>query len=636
MFDGIRKHQKLLQFALLLLILPAFVFLGVSGYQTDEKDPGVAKVGTTTITTREYNAALQQQLDQVRQAMGEQADMSKVDTPEARKQLLDNIISRKVLEQHASESNVSVSRKAVFDALNSNPMLKKDDGTFDEVRYKALIQAQGQTPEVFEAQISKDMASRLMIEALAQSAISSSAISSKVAALTEQVRVAKALNFKTTEFLAKAQPTDEQVKTYYDKNQAQFKTEESAKVEYLVLNADALAGQIALNPDDLRTYYEQNKQRFGTKEQRRASHIFFTASKTASESVKKAAKAGAEAALLAVQKEPAKFAEIARSRSQDAGSAEKGGDLGFFAKDGLVQAVADAAWVLKEGEISGLVESEDGYHVVKLTGIKPGDVKPFDAVKAEAEAELKRQQATKKFSESVEGFTNSVYEQADSLKGAADKFKLVIQTAQGLSRDAPQPGAGVVLSNAKLLKAIFSDDALVKKRNTEAIEVTPGTLVSARVIEYTPAATKPLDQVKANVVQILQAEQAKKEAVTQGEVALKALQGGGPANQFTDPALTISRMTPSNLGRESVEAIFRANEAKLPAYVGVATESGYTVFMVTEVKAGEGKEVDARKPQLQGQVNGLFQQQEFLAFTDNLKNRFKITRNEALILKQDK
>jgi peptidyl-prolyl cis-trans isomerase D len=193
-----------------------------------------------------------------------------------------------------------------------------------------------------------------------------------------------------------------------------------------------------------------------------------------------------------------------------------------------------------------------------------------------------------------------------------------------------------VLSNAKLLKAIFSDDALVKKRNTEAIEVTPGTLVSARVIEYTPAATKPLDQVKATVVQILKAEQAKKEAVTQGEVALKALQGGGPASKFTDPALTISRMTQSNLERESVEAIFRANEAKLPAYVGVVTETGYSVFMVTEVKTGEGKEVDARKPQLQGQVNGLFQQQEFLAFTDNLKNRFKITRNEALVLKQDK
>jgi peptidyl-prolyl cis-trans isomerase D len=635
MFDGIRKHQKLLQFALLLLILPAFVFFGVSGYQRENKEQSVAKVGDATISTREYNEALQRQLDQIRQMTGGQTDVSQFDTPEARKQLLESLIARKALEQHSINSNISVSRKAVFDALNNIPTLKKADGTFDDVRYKALLQAQGQTPEMFEAQFSKDLSSGIIIEALSQSALGSSAVADKVATLTEQVRVAKLMSFKTADFAPKVLPTDEQIKTYFDKNQALFKTEESAKVEYLVLNADAVAGQVKLNPEDVKTFYEQNKQRFGTKEQRRASHIFFEAAKSASDSVKKTAKAKADAALAAVQKDPAKFADLAKTLSQDAGSADKGGDLGFFAKDGIVAAVADAAWALKDNEVSPVVESEDGFHVVKLTGVQAGDVKPFDAVKAEIEADLKRQQSTKLFSESAEGFTNSVYEQADSLKAAADKYKLVVQTAQGLSRNAPQPGAGAVLSNPKLLKAIFSDDALTKKRNTEAIEVAPGTLVSARVVEYTPSAVRPLEQVKPVVVLKIQGEEGKKQAIAAGEAKLKELVGGA-SGTFTDTSITVSRVVKTELDKASVDAIFRASESKLPAYVGAKTDSGYNVFQVVEVKAGEGKEVEGRKAQLQGRVDGVFQQQEFVAFTDNLKSRFKVSRKEAAILKQDK
>jgi peptidyl-prolyl cis-trans isomerase D len=638
MFDGIRKHQKLLQFALLLLILPAFVFFGVSGYTPDSKEITVAKVGDAVVSEREFNQALERQLDQIRQMTGGQSDIKQFDTPEARKVLLENLISRKVMEQHASQAHLVASRKAVFDALNQIPSLKNPDGTFNQEQYKNVLRAQGQSPEAFEAQFAKDLTAGAMVEALTASAFGSSAVADNIAALTEQVRVVKTLPFKSIDFAAKIVPTDEQIKSYFDKNQAQFKTEESAKIEYLVLNADALASQVKLDPDAVKTYYEQNKQRFGAKEQRRASHIFFEAAKSASDSVKKTAREGAAAALAQVLKDPSQFAQIAKSKSQDAGSADKGGDLGFFTKDGLVQAVADAAWALKDGEISPqVVESEDGYHVVKLTGIQPGDAKPFEAVKAEIEADLKRQQASRLFSESAEGFTNTVYEQADSLKSAADKYKLVIQTAQGVSRNAPQPGSGPVLSNPKLLKAIFSDDSLQKKRNTEAVEVSTGTLVSARVLEYLPAAVKPLDQVKAVVIQKLQAEEGKKQATAQGEAKLKEIIAGGAASAvFTEPALTVSRMNPTTLDRPTMEAVFRASDAKLPSFVGVSTDTGYVIVQLLEVKKGEGKEVDGRRAQLQGQVDGIVQRQEFTAFTDNLKSRFKVSRQEGAILKKEK
>ncbi len=633
MFDGIRKHQKLLQFVLLLLILPAFVFFGVSGYQRENKEQYVAKVGDTQISSREYEQAVSNQLDQIRQMTGGQTDISQFDTPETRQKLLESLIARKALEQHALASNITVPKRAIFDALNQFPEFKKSDGSFDDKKYRDLLQAQGQTPEAFEARFSNNLAANSVMEALMTSNIPSNTVSEKIARLSEQVRVVRVLNFKSTDFSGKFTPSDEQVKGYFEKNKDTFKTEESAKVEYLVLNADAISGQIKLNPSDVQTYYDQNKSRFGSKEERRASHILFEAEKSASDGAKKEARAKAEAVLAEVKKDPSKFADLAASKSQDAGSAAKGGDLGFFAKDGLVPAVADAAWALKEGEVSGVVESEFGFHIVKLTGVKGGEVKPFDAVRAEIEADLKRQQASKLFSESAEGFNNTVYEQADSLKPAADKFKLVIQTAQGLSRNAPQPGAGPILANPKLLKAIFSDDALVKKRNTEAVEVSPGTLVSARVLEYSPSAVKPLEQVKAGIVQTLQAEEGSKQAVAQGETKLKELKPGTPSEAFVEAPITLSRFVQTNLEGPVIEAAFRAKEAQLPAYVGAKTDKGYVVLQVLEVKAGDSKEAQGRKAQLQGQVDGAVAQQESIAFTDNLKSRLKVIRKEGAIAK---
>ena len=637
MFDAIRTHQKLLQFLLLILILPAFVFFGVSGYQRGDSEETVATIGDVSITKREYDQALQRQLDQVRQMVGDQADLKQFDTPEARKTLLEGLIAQKVSQVHAKFSHVQVTDGQLRETLLGIPSLRRPDGSFDSDRYKALLSAQGQSPESFEANYRKELSGSLMPEAIALSALTPKTVKDQIALLSEEVRTAKPLSFSANQYLAKVTSTDEQLKAWFDKNPEQFRTAESAKVEYAVLSLDSIMARIAPNQDELKTYYEQNKAKYGSPEQRRASHVLFNLSADANDAAKAAARAKAEAALAEIKKDPAKFADVAKAKSEDAGSSEKGGDLGFFAVDGMVKAVADAAYALKDGEVSSVVQSESGFHIVKLTGIKPAVVQAFDVVKGEIEAEYKRLQATKQFAESAEGFTNLAYEQGDNLKAVADKYKLAVQTAENVSRlPAPQPGAGQVLSNSKLLNTLFSETSIRGRKNTEAVEIAPSTLVSARIIDYTPAAVKPFESVKADVTKRVQSEQARKLAITSGDSKLKDLQTGKVQPEgFGDGVLTVSRLNPAGLPKASVEAIFRASSLKLPAYVGVEDDGGYTVYQVLSKKVGEGDEVQKRRATLEQRADTSQTQQEFITYTDNLKKRIPIKRTETKLAKSD-
>ena len=643
MFDAIRTHQKLLQFLLLILILPAFVFFGVSGYQRGNSEETVATIGDVSITKREYEQALQQQLDQVRRMVGDQADMKQFDTPEARKTLLEGMIAQKVSQVHAKASHVQITDGQLRETLLGIPSLRKPDGSFDSDRYKTLLSAQGQTPESFEANYRKELSGGLMPEAIALSALTPKTVKDQIALLSEEVRTAKPLTFSSSQYLAKVTPTDEQMKSWFEKNPEQFRTVESAKVEYAVLSLESIMARITPNQDELKTYYEQNKAKYGSPEQRRASHVLFNLSADANDAAKAAARAKAEAALAEIKKDPAKFADVAKAKSEDAGSAEKGGDLGFFAADGMVKAVADAAYSLKDGEVSGVVQSESGFHIIKLTGIKVAAAQAFEAVKGEIEAEYKRVQATKQFAESAEGFTNLAYEQGDNLKAVADKYKLSVQTAENVSRlptpqqaAAPQPGAGQVLSNPKLLKTLFSETSIRQRKNTEAVEIAPSTLVSARIIDYTPAAVKPFESVKAEVVKRVQTEQARKLAIASGDAKLKELQTSKVQPEgFGDGALTVSRLNPAGLSKASVEAIFRASSFKLPAYVGLEDDAGYTVYQVLSKKVGEGDEVQKRRATIEQRADTSQTQQEFITYTDNLKKRLPIKRTETTLAKSD-
>ena len=633
MFDSIRKHQRLLQFILLLLIFPAFVFFGVSGYDSFlSNDDSVAKVDGQKILRQEYDQSMRRQLDQLRQLLGDQADPKILDTPAARQEVLDGLIAQRVLLTQANELHLVVSDARLRSQIMEIPGLVKPDGGFDLERYQAMLKSQGMNEAMFEHQLRRDLAMQLLPDAASQSAFLPNTVVERLIALQQETREVREDLVKAADFVDKVKAGDDQLRKFYDDNARLFETRESARVEYVVLSAEELAQQVTLNEDEVRGYYTQNRSRYGTPEQRQASHVLIKVEPGAKEADKQAALAKAKA-VQAQARGGGDFAALAKAQSQDPGSAPQGGDLGLFTREAMVKPFADAAFAMKVGEISEVVESEFGYHVIKLTAIQPGAEKPFEAVRATIETELKRQQAAKRYAEAAEAFTNLVYEQSDSLKPAAERFKLAIQTVDALER-VPAGGAAQkpALTNPKLLAALFSPDSIKSKRNTEAVEIGGNTLVSARIVEHYPAQKKPFETVRADVLTRFTAQESRRLAREAGEARLKALQGGEAAGNGLSEARTVARSGAPQIPPDALEPVYRAPAAKLPSWVGVSLSDGsYGLYQVLKATPPTAETIAKQRPQYESQLVQTASQQDFSNYLDSLKARAKITKFEPKI-----
>lgn len=625
MLDFVRNNRRLMLLLLLLLVFPSFVFFGVESYSRFmDSSHDAAKVDGRAITVQEVDNVMRDQSERMRQMLGNNYDPRQFEGAAARQAVLDQLILQRAVASEVTRAHLTVSQEQLREAISSIPavaQLKTPDGKFDEKAYLQLLAAQGMTPDQFDARMRFDLATQQLGASIAATSFMPKSLIDRLIAVRDQQRDVQALVIKPADFVAKVQPDAAALKAYYESHQAEFSVPEKAKVEYLVLSGEALAAAQAVTPEELKSYYDSNIARFRTDEQRRASHILIAAAKDAPAAQRQAAKEKATKLLEALRKQPETFADVAKKESQDPGSAQNGGDLGFMGHGALVKPFEDAMYALKEGQISDVVETDYGYHIIKLTGIKPAETKPLEAVRPELEAELRKQLAGKKYSEQADAFGNTVYEQSDSLKPAADKFKLTIQTADNVTRQ-PNPALGP-LANEKLLKALFSDDAIKQKRNTEAVQVGPNTLVSARVVEYHPATVRKFEEVQAKVREGYIAQQAAELARKDGEARLEALRKSGSADGF-GATVTVSRAQAGGLQPKAVEAIMRADASKLPALTGVDLGAeGYAIYRIAKVSQPAPAAPAQRDAQAQ-QLAQLAGQSELGAYYESLKARSKV------------
>jgi peptidyl-prolyl cis-trans isomerase D len=623
MFDFVRNNTKIMMGILFLLIIPSFVLFGLEGYSRfNDKGAVVAKVNGNKINQTEWDAAHKREVDRIRTSMPN-IDAKMFDTAEAKYSTLERLVRDQVISAAAQKLQLVASDTRLARELQQSPViaaLRTADGKLDMERYKQLAASQGMTPEMFEMQVRADLSNRQVIQGVQASAYATPAQTQTAMNAFMQRREVQILNFPAAEYLGKITVSDADLQAYYDKNKDKYQSSESADIEYIVLDIESLRQSITLNEQDLKSYYEQNLQRLSSKEERRASHILITAAKDLPEAEKKTARAKAEELLQLVKAKPASFADVARKHSQDPGSALKGGDLDFFGRGAMVKAFEDAAFSMKKSDISELVESEFGYHIIQLTDIKAAKAQSFESLRPSLEADLKKQQAQRKYAELAETFSNTVYEQSDSLKPVADKLKLNIQKASQVTRQATQ--ARGVLSHPALLQAIFSEVSLQKQRNTEAVEVAPSTLVSARVVKHQPAATLPLVEVKEFVKRALTQEKAAEMAKAQGEQRLSALKASTGADNLPN-AIVISREKTQRQLPKVVDAVLRADPNKLPSVSGVDLGvQGFAVVRVTKVLPPEAENKELML-QAQQQFTQLWGTAETQAYITHLKTLMK-------------
>jgi peptidyl-prolyl cis-trans isomerase D len=631
MFDFVRKHTKIMQFLLFLLIVPSFVLFGLQGYdRMHEKGETVAKVDGHEITQADWDNAHKAQVDRLREQMPN-LDAKLFDSPEARYGTLERLVRDRVMAAAVEHANLLVADQRVARELQGNELiaaLRGADGKLDIERYRQLLAARGMTPEMYENQIRADVAMRQVLGSVTQSAFSPLAQAGVSLGSYFGRREAQIARFNPADFKAKVEPTEAQLQAFYKDNAKLFQAPEQAGIEYVVLDLSSVQKGITVSEDDLRTYYKENATRLAKPEERRASHILIAAAQGASPADKAKAKAKAEELLAQVRKDPGSFAELAKKNSQDPGSAPQGGDLDFFVRASMAKPFGDAAFALKnKGDISDVVETEFGYHIIKLTDIRANVPQSFEEMKPALEAELRKQQAQKKYAEAAETFSNSVYEQSDSLKPVADKLKLEIRTAQAVTRN-PQPGAAGPLANAKFLSALFAPDAVERKRNTEAVEFGPSQMVSGRIVQYAPARTRPFEEVKAQVREQVVAAKAAELARKEGEARLAAWKAA-PATAELPAAISLSRQESDRQPRQIVEAALRADPDKLPALVGVDLgPEGYAVVQVTKVLPRQTP-APVQGQQEVAQYTRAWGTAEALAYYQMLKDRFKVQINVA-------
>jgi peptidyl-prolyl cis-trans isomerase D len=635
MLDAFRQgSQSKFAKVILALITVPFALWGVESYfRTGPSVDGVATVAGQRISVNEFNQALKQQQDQMRGMLGRNFDPQLFDTAEFRQSVLEQLVNQRLLILQAASSGFAVSDKQLAQNIGAIAAFQ-DEGKFSQTRYEGLLKQQGYTPVMFEGKVRQDLMVQELRDAVSKTPLVASTSIDELLRAAEQTREVSIANLLPEQFIPQVKLAADAVKNYYDSHKPEFTIPDQVRLEYLVLSPDVLASQMEVSDKDVKQYYDEHSAQYIQGEERQASHILITVKPDAAEADKKAAKEKAEDVLQQAQKDPAQFAKLAEKYSQDPGSAKQGGDLGFFGRGMMVKPFEDAAFAMKKDEVRGPVESEFGYHIIKLTDIKPERGRSLAEVTPEIALELKKQKAQKRFSEIAETFNSTVFEQSASLKPAADALKLTVQQSDWVSRKG---GAKVAeLNSEKLLQAVFSDEVLKNKRNTEAVEAAPNVLVAARVIEFKASSLRPLADVSKDITAKLTRDEAVKLAANQGKSELEKLKKDGGASALTWTAATeVSRQKPEALAGPILDEVFKASVKKLPAYVGAENPvGGYTLVKISKVSGGGPTDEEKKKVYAQ-RLRELQSQAELSALMASLRQSADVkVRKDALEKKQ--
>lgn len=600
MFEIIRKNQRVMQLVLLVLILPSFVLIGVSGYSSYVSgDSDIVKVGDSAITSQEFDRARRMQLDDMQRNNPSGFDLAQADSIESRRALLESLIDQRVQIEVATADRFNVSDIALRDYIASMPEFQ-ENGVFSPALYSQVLASAGINTRDFEQSQRGQLALQRVLGPVAASASMLPSVMNKLEiALTEE-RGVRVRSFLTRDFESKVQISDADLQAWYDANKQSLELPEQVKVEYLLLNEAAASKDLPTPTDEqLKQYYEQNKARYVQAGRVNISHILVTLPAGASDSEREAAQTKARELAEKAQADKESFADLARAHSQDEGSAREGGELGWISKGSWPSVLENAVFALKKGDVSGVIEGPNGFHIFKSNEVQPEQGESFEQARSKVQDEVRKQLASERFADMASKLTNLVYENEDNLEAAANALGLTLKQAQGVSRQGLIPASQVdgelaaadspdaaVLDDSRVRQALFNAEAMASRKNAGVVEVSPDTLIALRVVDVKQAHVPALDKVRDIAEENLRREKAAALAVQAGEDYLKELQAGAEPENFS-AQFAVSRAEFPEMDEALLNKVLVNPVDKLPAYVGDRQPQGYTVVQILSHQPGK-------------------------------------------------
>ncbi|MCW9078252.1 MAG: SurA N-terminal domain-containing protein [Gammaproteobacteria bacterium] len=631
MLQAIReKAQGWIAWAIVILISVPFALWGIQEYLGVGSEPEVAVVEGEKITQRMLDQRTRDFRENMRLSLGDAYRADFFEDSTLKKQVLDGMVEQAVLAKNAADWNLRTSDMQARGFISSIPAFQRD-GRFDQLSYETAVRNRGTSRAGFEQDVRQDLLLGQLRSGVRDSAfVTETELATRVRLNNEKRKLIYA-RVAADKFLDQIEFSEDDLKSYYEANLDRYRTPERVKLSYVLLDAATLASLIDVNEEALEQYFEDHRTEFVAPEERAMRHILISVSPNATEEEVQAARNKADDLLMQVR-EGGDFASLAKENSDDPGSAGSGGDLGWVERGLMVPPFEQAAFELNKDEVSELVRTDFGFHIIQVTDIRGGSDAGFADLREKVESAFRKFEAENLYFDYAERLANSAYESPDSLTPASEALGLKVQTTDWITRDAVLPGA---LGSPRVVNAAFADDVLVEGHNSELIEVGQQQALVVRVAEHEPAGVKPFADNLDLLGKDYKVDKASEAAAAAGAKAIAELDAGGESLEqlASDKAWVLEQ--PGEVGREQptvpAEVLAKAFGLKPPeqgatAYAGVVSAEGdYMVIAVSGVQGGELAALsDAERQEAVQQATNVAASAQLRYFTRSLRDRAKI------------
>lgn len=621
MLHFIREKAKgwVAWFIVALISIP-FALWGVNSYMTGPSDVVVAKVNGERIKQVEYQQAFQQYRDRMRDMLGDKFDPTLFDSIAVKQSVLDGLIEQKLLLSASYDLGQQVSKDTLVKMIKATPAFQQD-GVFNSDRYSLMLNRANFTPERYEAELFADTLRQELAQNIQKGTVITQSSIDNAFLLEKQMREVAFGVIPALSLVESITVEESEVQIYFDEHKINYMAPERISVDYIELSVEQLSKNIDIDESDLQTFYVDNQDQFVGPEQRKASHILIEGKEEEAfailDEVKKRLAQGED------------FALIAKELSQDAGSASDGGDLGFFERDVMDPDFEKTVFsMLKDGDVSDVVETEFGYHLIQLTGIKNGEGQSFYEAKSEIELLYRKQEGEKLFYEQAELLADLSYENPDSLDIVSEELGLEIKTSEQFLRMGNMSG---IAKEQKIATAGFSEDVLTNDLNSAVIELSKSHLLVMHKNKHVLASQLSFDSVSPAITEQLRFTKARNNAVEQGEAILSKVKAGEDAKSLFDKINWIDKQTitrtDSNVSEQISSRVFAMEKpVSSTQYEGFTADNGnYIVLMVSAITEADATTMSKDKRELlRTDLTGVYADSELQAFIKSLRDNADI------------